>query len=121
METKISGVYVMQASNGLSKIGKANNVDMRRWQLEQGANMFNAGEKLTIKIVKFYPLASEGIAFALEAYLHERFADYQAGTSSREVFAIEASEIVKIADIWHHAFSVAQTVVYQDMLLKSAE
>lgn len=118
MERKVTGVYIMQASNGLVKIGKTNHVDMRRWQLEQGANMFEIGEKLTLKIVRFYPLISEAAAFALESYLHQVFTDCQAGTSSREVFQVDVSEVVKVADIWAHAFSIAQTLVYQDELLK---
>lgn len=118
MDIQTSNVYVMQASNGLVKIGKANDVDTRRSQLEQNANMFNNGEKLTIKIVKVYPCISHVYAFALEAQLHEYFADFQAGTSSREIFCADVSEVVKIADIWHKAFTVAQSIQYHELVFK---
>lgn len=121
MELKASGVYIMQASNGLVKIGKANNPHIRLQQLEQGANMFNRGERLTLKLIKFYPSSSETFAFALEGYLHQAFTDYNMGNTSREVFDVDVQEVVKIADIWSHAFSIAQTIAYQEILLKKAE
>jgi hypothetical protein len=121
MENELSGVYIMQTSNGLCKIGKANNPDVRRQQLEQTANMFNLGERITIRVVKFYPVISKVVAFALESYLHEHFSGCHAGTSSREIFIVDIKEVVKIADTWYHAFTVAQTIQYQDMLLKEAD
>lgn len=120
-ERKVTGVYIMQASNGLCKIGKANNVEIRRMQLEQNANMFNLGEKLTLKIICFYPVINEAVAFALESYLHEHFSGCQANTSSREVFMVDIREVVKIADVWYHAFTVAQTIQYQKMLFTEVD
>ena len=119
MDIQISNVYIMQASNGLIKIGKANNVEIRRLQLEQNANMFNEGERVTLKVAKVYPCITDVYAFAMEAGLHEHFAEYQAGTSSREVFRIELSEVLKIADTWHRAFTVAQSIKYHEVMFKS--
>jgi hypothetical protein len=116
-EHKTSGVYVMQASNGLVKIGKANNAEIRRMQLEQSANMFTQGERLTIRVIKFYPMFNETVAFALESHLHEVFADCSAGTSSREVFCVNVQEVVKVADTWAHAWGVAQSIILGELLL----
>jgi hypothetical protein len=116
IELKPSGVYIMQANNGLVKIGKANNAEIRRQQLEQGVNMFNQGEKLKIKVVAFYPFVSDVIAFALESHLHEVFATYDAGTTSREIFCIDVVDVVRVADTWVHAWSVAQTVMLAEHL-----
>lgn len=121
MDIERSFVYIMQASNGLVKIGKSNNVDARRWQLEQGANMFNDAEKLSVKIIKSYPCISEIYAFALEAHLHEYFSECQAGTSSREVFRVDAQEVVKVADIWHRAFTVAQSIQYHELMFRKTD
>lgn len=121
MEHKGSGVYIMLTSNGLTKIGKANNPEMRRMQLEQSANMFNIEEKITIKVIKFYPTYDETIAFALESYLHEHFSGCQAGASSKEVFIVDTKEVVKIADTWTNAFAVAQSVIYRDILFKKSD
>lgn len=112
-----SGVYIMLSSNHLVKIGKANNAETRRQQLEQGINMFNQGEKVTIRLIKFYPMYNEIVAFALESYLHEVFADYSAGTSSREVFCIDVLEVLKVADTWAHAWGIAQTVMLSERFL----
>lgn len=121
MEHRGSGVYIMLTSNGLTKIGKTNNPEMRRMQLEQSANMFNIDAKITIQVIKFYPVYDETIAFALESYLHEHFSGCQAGTSSKEVFIVDTREVVKIADTWASAFSAAQTLIYRDILFKKSE
>lgn len=114
---KLSGVYIMLANNGLVKIGKANNAELRRQQLEQASNMFNQGDKVKIRLFKFYPMYSEVVAFALESHLHEVFAPFDAGTSSREVFCVDVLEVLKVADTWSHAWSVAQTVMLAERLL----
>lgn len=118
---QLSNVYIMLTSNGLTKIGKANNVELRRMQLEQNANMFNIEKRITVEIIKCYPLISERIAFALESYLHEHFSGCQALSSSKEVFIVDTKEVIRIADTWASAFVAAQTAIYEEILFKQAK
>lgn len=114
---EISFVYIIQASNGLVKIGKANDVKKRRRQLEQLINMFNTGQKVMLTLVKAYPTYSEEYAFGLESYLHEYFSECSAQTSSREVFDVPVRRVVEIADLYSNAFQVAQTIKFKSELL----
>lgn len=121
MDIQISNVYIMQASNGLIKIGKANNVETRRQQLEQNANMFNQLERIKIRIIKIYPCYTEIYAFSLETHLHGYFTNCQAGTSSKEVFQVDLQEVLKIADAWHSAFHTVQTIQYHELILRKKD
>jgi hypothetical protein len=49
----LSGVYIMQSSNGLVKIGKANNVEKRRRELQQVANLFTVDCLITVRILAY--------------------------------------------------------------------
>jgi predicted GIY-YIG superfamily endonuclease len=112
-------VYIMQSSNGLVKIGKTDDVERRRQELEQKANMFNTEAKITLKVVKFYPTFHKAYAFNLEALLHEYFSECLAGTSSKEVFRIHPNEVIYVADLFERAFSLAQTIELKDVLLRN--
>lgn len=103
-----SGVYIMQTSNQLIKIGKANDVEKRRRELQQTANLFATDAVITLQILAYYPLPDEIAAFAMEAHLQEVFRDYLAPkSSSREVFQIEAGRVLEIASTWHSAYCAA--------------
>lgn len=103
-----SGVYVMIASNGLVKVGKANDPEKRRRELEQNSNIFAIDERVTLRILAYYPLPDEVAAFSMEAHIQEVFRDYLApNSSSREVFNIDPQLVLNIAYTWHSAYCAA--------------